>query len=82
MEEIKEANDKSEEEENRIVHVKVRRGTRERLKLLGKKGDTYEDLISALVSYELKRIDSRENKFLNSGIAVAPLREEENSAND
>ena len=55
MTEIKEANDKSEEEENRIVHVKVRRGTRERLKLLGKKGDSYEDLISALVKIELAK---------------------------
>lgn len=55
MEEIKEADVKGEDKEEKIVHVKVKWSTRERLKLLGKKGDSYEDIISAFVNAELAK---------------------------
>jgi len=50
METDKEDYEKSEEE--KIVHIKVKWSTRERLKELGKKGDTYEDVITGLVDGE------------------------------
>jgi len=38
-----------------IVLVKVKRKTREELKFLGKKGDTYDDVISALLNTQTRR---------------------------
>lgn len=48
MTEIKEDNEKGEDQEEKVVHVKVKWNTRERLKVLGKKGDSYDDIINAM----------------------------------
>jgi hypothetical protein len=39
-----------EETEEDIVMVKVKRKTREKLKSIGKKGETYEDVINQMFS--------------------------------
>jgi len=54
MVEIKEDDEKGEDTEGKIVRIKVTWETRERLKMLGKKGDTYEVIIQRLMKEALK----------------------------
>jgi len=48
MAEIKEGVEKGEDEEGKIVRIKITWKTREKLKMLGKKGDSYDDVINAM----------------------------------
>ena len=42
------------EEDNNITTIKVSKGTRDKLMDLGKKGETYDELILKLVSFWVK----------------------------
>ena len=46
-----------EEPEEDIVMIKLKRKTRETLKELGRKGDTYDDVINTLFNAQTRRED-------------------------
>lgn len=42
-------------EQGAYVNIKVKRGCRDRLKLLGRKGETYSDVVEYLLDHKPKR---------------------------